>query len=531
MDDKASAIVKRLSQQKALREPHESTYRQCFDYSYPLRGDGFQGQVVGATDGQNKQAKILDSTLTDSCDQLAASVVSGLTPSSSLWFGVDVDRSTDLDKKWLGEASKTLFKQIHSSNFDAEALECMLDMIPAGYFALYVDEDKEKGGFSFQQWPISQVYFTATKPGKPVDTVFREYSLSAAQAVKEFGEESLSEDIRKAATDKPDTPFLFVHAIEPRKDYKEGSKLARNLPVASCHVEVKAKKVVRESGYHEMPVIIGRWRKINGRSEYTIGPVFNALPDAKQLNNLMFNENAATDLAVAGMWIAEDDGVLNPRTVKVGPRKVIVANSVDSMKPLMTGADFNVSFTIKANLQAQIRRVMMADQLPPMDGPIRTATEFNVRIAMIRQLLGPIFGRLMAEYLQPLIERCFGIAYRNGSLGSAPESIRGKRFTVKYNSPMAKAQRQEEVSAIERYTQNVGVMAQLNPDVLDTVDFDVASEIVGDALGVPAKVLRDKDAVAAIRKGRADAQEQAKAEAVMAPAAQQMAMNATGAMQ
>jgi hypothetical protein len=37
------------------------------------------------------------------------------------------------------------------------------------------------------------------------------------------------------------------------------------------------------------------------------------------------------------MWIAEDDGVLNPRTMKVGPRKVIVANSVDSMKPLDLG--------------------------------------------------------------------------------------------------------------------------------------------------------------------------------------------------
>ena len=56
MDDKASAIVKRLSQQ-TLREPHESTYRQCFDYSYPLRGDGFQGQVVGASDGQTNKLR------------------------------------------------------------------------------------------------------------------------------------------------------------------------------------------------------------------------------------------------------------------------------------------------------------------------------------------------------------------------------------------------------------------------------------------------------------------------------------------
>ena len=101
-------------------------------------------------------------------------------------------------------------------------------------------------------------------------------------------------------------------------------------------------------------------------------------------------EKAAQDLAIAGMWIAEDDGVLNPRTVKVGPRRIIVANSVDSMKPLLTGADFNVAFTAEERLQASIRKIMMADQLQPQDGPAMTATEVHVRVALIRQLLGPV---------------------------------------------------------------------------------------------------------------------------------------------
>ena len=65
-------------------------------------------------------------------------------------------------------------------------------------------------------------------------------------------------------------------------------------------------------------------------------------------------EKAAQDLAIAGMWIAQDDGVLNPRTVKVGPRRIIVANSTDSMKPLLTGSDFQVAFTAEERLQASI---------------------------------------------------------------------------------------------------------------------------------------------------------------------------------
>jgi hypothetical protein len=182
---------------------------------------------------------------------------------------------------------------------------------------------------------------------------------------------------------------------------------------ASFNVEVSGKRIVRESGYHEFPVCVPRWMKIPGGS-YGIGPVYDALPDCKELNETKRMEKAAQDLAISGMWIAEDDGVLNPRTVKVGPRRIIVANSTESMKPLLTGADFNVAFTAEERLQASIRKIMMADQLQPQDGPAMTATEVHVRVALIRQLLGPVYGRFQAEYLQPLVERCFGIAFRAG---------------------------------------------------------------------------------------------------------------------
>lgn len=524
-----AAILKRVSRLKSERARHDTVYRQCFEYSFPLRAHGFGGQEYDASSGQTKRAKLLDTTLTDAALIAASNVHTGLTPSSSQWFGLDVNGANESDKQWLDEAAKTIFRHIHASNFDAEGFEAVIDAVCAGYFVLYVDEDRERGGYHFQQWPLSQCYITASKPGKPVDTVFREYTLSATQAIAEFGEQNVSEKIRKAAIEKPDESFTFVHAIYPRQIYVVGGKLARNLPIASCQIEVGEKRVVRESGYHEMPVVVPRWMRIHSATEYGVGPVWNALPDAKELNELVFKEKAATDLAVSGMWIAEDDGVLNPRAVTVGARKVIVANSVDSMKPLLTGSDFKVGFTIKEQLQAQIRRVMMADQLPPMDGPARTATEFHMRLDLIRRLLGPVFGRFQAEYLQPLIERCFGIALRAGALGQPPESLQNRRFTVTYISPMARAQRMEEVAAIERFNANVATIAQIDGEVLDTIDFDEQARILADALGVPAKAMRDKDEVAARRDQRAQQQQAQQQMAVMAPVAQQAAIKAVGA--
>ena len=389
------------------------------------------------------------------------------------------------------------------------AFEAVLDVVCAGWFALYIDEDRENGGLRFEQWPLSGLYVAASKAGGKVDSVYRCYQLTAEQAVSEFGEKNVSPQTAKLAKDKPDEKVEFVHAIYPRQTYAVGAKMAKNMPIASCQVECGAKKIVRESGYHEMPVVVPRWMLIPDTA-YGVGPVFDALPDAKMLNAMWRMDLASGDLAIAGMWIAEDDGVLNPRTVKVGPRKIIVANSVDSMKPLQTGANFNYSEVRIEKLQARIRKTMMADQLQPQDGPAMTATEVHVRVNLIRQLLGPIYGRLQAEYLQPMIERCFGLAYRAGALLAPPESLAGRSFTVKYISPLARAQKLEDVTAMDRFEMSLANQAQFRgPEALDCYDADKANKLRANLLGVPADlIVTDRD-MQATREGRQQAAEAA----------------------
>ena len=75
---------------------------------------------------------------------------------------------------------------------DAEGYEANLDVVCAGWFALYIDEDREEGGFSFQQWPLAQCYVTSTRRDGIVDTIYRRYQLTAEQAIKEFGADKVS---------------------------------------------------------------------------------------------------------------------------------------------------------------------------------------------------------------------------------------------------------------------------------------------------------------------------------------------------
>jgi hypothetical protein len=482
---------------------------------------------MDAQQAMDRKATLMHSASTDAGRTLAAAIVSGSTPSSSVWGLLEVSNADDEGKRWLDDKAKQLHEEIHGSTFDAAAFECAMDLVAAGWFALYIDVDREQGGFTFTQWPISSVYAGSTKAGGLVDTVFREYTLTAEQCVTEFGEGAVSQDTLKKFKADPDSPVTICHAIYPRRPYVVNARLAKNMPIASCHFEVDHQHLLRESGYHEMPVIVPRWAVIPN-SVYAIGPMFDALPDARQLNELMRMDTMNAELAIAGMWIAEDDGVLNPRSVKVGPRKVIVANSVESMKQLSAGGDWQLADTRIAQLHAAIRRILMADQLQPQDGPAMTATEVHVRVGLIRQLLGPIYGRLQAEYLAPMVERCFGLAYRAGLFGMAPESLGGANLKVKYNNPLARAQKMEDVAASERLDQTLVTYASLGATVpaaaaaLDVIDFDEKLRITIDGLGVPLKATRDVDSLAAFRKARAEAQAAA-AQAAKADEMQTMA--------
>ncbi len=519
----AAACLKEGARARADRKGNEPTWREAFDYVAPGRGAGIDGDdSYDAGTDQTRRARVLSSVASEAAENLASNLVGGVVPSNSRWFDLDVDGAGEADKRWLSDVANFLWTNIHAANFDAEAFDAMLDMVCAGWFALYIGEAAE-GGFQFETWPMAQVSVRSSQPGGRVDTVFRHYKQSAEQAAKAYGFKALSERTQKLITDgKGDTLVAFVHRIKPRTVWMPGAVMAKHWPIESLVVEEQAKHIVRESGYQEMPVVVPRWSRLP-QSAYAVGPVCAALPDIRCLNRLRANQLAATDLAVAGMWIAEDDGVLNPKTVKVGPRKIVVANSVDSMKPLLTGSDFNVGFMTEDRLEAQIRKRLLADQLQAQDGPAMTAYEVHTRVALIRQLLGPIFGRMQAEFLQPLIDRCFGIAFRAGVLGAAPESLAGRNFHVKYISPMARSQKLEEVTAIERYGQFVSQqMAQGFPEARDLIDSDEANRAVADGLGVPQRIVPDKKRVQAMRDARKQDQQDQQQQAMQMQGAASM---------
>jgi hypothetical protein len=74
-----------------------------------------------------------------------------------------------------------------------------------------------------------------------IDTIYREFELSAEQIVSEFGIDNVSDKVKTALEKKPDQKFTLVQAIFPRDSKlvkgEEGKRVSTSMPIASYTIE------------------------------------------------------------------------------------------------------------------------------------------------------------------------------------------------------------------------------------------------------------------------------------------------------
>lgn len=512
MNKDAQKFCRRLGQLRLERVIYESHWSECYKFGAPERQQNFSSTSDNKGQRENERADLYDSTAADSVQVLTSMIMSGVTPANAIWFKAQPDGIDDLSEltegeRWLEDVCQFIWRNIHAANFDSESYETVTDIVTAGWGVLYIDIDRKAGGgYVFESWHPGNCFVASTRADGQIDTIYREHEMTAEAMINEYGEANCHYQVVQMARSAPDTRYKILHVIEPRKQFGAG-QINTAMPFGSYHIDTANSQIMKESGFHEFPCAVPRLRRLPN-SVYGAGQMSVALPDAKTANELMKNTVRAADLQIGGMWIAEDDGVLNPHTVRIGPKKIIIANSVDSMKRLDDGTSFQISEFLLTNLQASIRKKLMADQLPPVGTQQMTATEIHTRVELIRQMLGPMYGRLQVEYLISILDRCFGLALRAGALGQPPQELWGRNLSFKFVSPFALAQRMAEVIATEQFVASVGQMAAVEPTILDNIDFDAVAVITGTGRGVPQTIMRTSDQVEQLRKARQKAQEE-----------------------
>ena len=83
---------------------------------------------------------------------------------------------------------------------------------------------------------------------------------------------------------------------------------------------------------------------------------------------------------------------------------------------------------------------------------------------------------------------------------------------------LAQAQQAVGTNSVDRFTVNLGTIAQFKPDVLDKFDSDYWADAYSDMLGLDPQLIVPSDQVVLIRQQRAKAQQAQQAAAMAQPA-------------
>ena len=508
-------IRKRLDKLEADRGTWESHWQEILDYVMPRKAE----ITFLRSRGEKRTEVLFDSTAITANNLLAASLQGTLTSPSLPWFSLKL-RDDDANKIrdvqiWLEDTARRMYAVFNESNFNTEVHEMYLDLCSVGTSAIFVEEANEgflQGGLHFNTLHIAEYFIQENSTGR-VDTLYRKYKMTARQAVQEFGEDNVGTKIKEAVKAKPDTQFNFIHAVEPTPDYERsvGMKSKTKLPFHSCHVCFEDKMVVRVGGYNEFPYLVPRWSKATGEI-FGRSPSYNALPDIKTLNKAVEIGLKAWAKAIDPPLLVTDDGVIG--RVRMTPGGITVVRSDTAIKPLQIGSNWQITDLKENQLRTAIRQAYYSDQLQLQEGPQMTATEVQVRYELMQRLLGPTLGRFQTEFLNPLIERVFGIMMRSDALMPRPEAMGGMNMDIEYVGPLARSQRMEEAIAVERLYQLAMQVVQVDPTVMDVINHEQAIRMRATLLGVPKTVLRGEDEVAEIREQRAAAQQQAQEQAM-----------------
>jgi hypothetical protein len=327
--------------------------------------------------------------------------------------------------------------------------QAFLDLVVAGTGVLLVEEAPlgEPSAFRFAAVPLLTAVLEEGPDGR-LTTLFREARLAPATIRARFPDAAPEALPRDAAGEAELTVIEVVWPDGP---------VIRHAAILAADPDRPV--LLAQGRFSEHPCIAFRWLKAPGET-WGRGPVMKALPNIRTANKVVELVLKNASIAVTGIWQADDDGVLNPATVRLVPGAIIPkAPGSTGLTPLAAPGNFDVSQLVLGDLRQRIRAALLADRIGATQAAgQRTATEVLERAAETARLLGATYGRLQAELLTPLVTRCLGILRRRGEIPRLPAQAGGREATLRYQSPLARVQGRADAANTVLFLQSVAAL-------------------------------------------------------------------------
>jgi hypothetical protein len=544
-ESKRKSLDRRLGELTTERSSFIRHWQDLSDYILPRQA---RFTVTDRNRGDRKNTKIIDNTATLAVRTLSSGMMSGITSPARPWFSLRtgdpaLNEYTPV-KMWLDLVKSRMQEVFLRSNLYTTLPITYGDLGVFGTNAFAVLEDDEDV-IRCYPFPIGS-YALGTSYRGNTDSIYREYQMTVRQLVGQFGLANCSLAVRNAwERGNGETWIDVVHAVEPNPDYNERKAESRYKRFRSIYYErgAEGENLLREAGFDDFPVMASRW-SLTGEDVYGHSPGMDALGDIKALQLEQKRKAQAIDKMVNPPMVA-------PSSLR-NQRASLLPGDVTYVDVQSGQAGFSPAYEINPRInelmldiqdnQGRIRRAFFEDLFLMIANDQRsniTAREIQERHEEKLLMLGPVLERLNDELLDPLIDRTFNIMMRMNLLPPAPKELQGMDLSVEYTSVMAQAMKLTGITGIERFVAFAGQVAQAKPEVLDKIDFDQTLDEYAAMVGTPPSMVRDDEAVAAMRKQRAD-QEQAMQQAAIAQQGAQTAKalsetqvtdeNAVGAM-
>ena len=475
-------VIKKYENLVVKRSEISSLWHDVDTYCVPFKGKFFDGK---------DPYKLYDDTIFRAVNILVSGLYSYLTSPSSLWFKLS-SPNIQVGSKWFGEATDVLHSLFRGSNFYKEVYGFYKDLVLYGVSAIYVEFGNN---LVFRSISPKEFVFDKNIEGL-VDFFASEMKIKAIDMVGMFGNKNLPDAVIKAIDNEPDKRFDVIFAVFENKD-KKGK------PYKSVWIEKETQQTLKEGGYDTFPFFVGFWDKYNG-SHYSGSPTINALPSVILANRIVKtfwvnNEKLANpplDIPFDGYAgdIDISPGAINYRTT---------TDPNDRIQPIVTSGDINITMESIQAVRESINERLFVDLFLMLQDRTMTATEVIQRTQEKLLLLGSVIGRLLHDVFVPLVNRSLYLAIANGVIDEPPDD----NIKIEFLSPLAQSQKASEYQGIVMVLNTALQIAQVNPEIVDTINWDEMIRRVGKLYSVDERIFNSDDVVQQIRQQRAQMQQ------------------------
>lgn len=527
-EDRYRALVTRHAMLKSERSSWYAHWRDLAEHILPQSGR-FEVSDRNRSN-RSDRARIYDNTGTRAARILAAGMQAGASNPGRPWFKLTTADPDLADfhpvRLWLDDVVDRMQRVFARANTYRALHQCYEQLAVYGTAVNVLLPDAKS---VIHHYPVVTGEYCLQRDYRgDIVSLYREFQSTVSSVVREFGYENCSQETREQFdAGHLENSVDVLHVIEPRDDRHPAAgkrdienPSPRHMPWASLYLELSSSeedRFLRESGFEDFPVLAPRWI-VEGQDTYGQSPGMEALGDIRQLQHEQLRKGQAIDYKVRPPLqvpneLKDRKGVMFPGGVSYAMPGTALPYSqstphggVRSM--FEVNLDLNDLREDIIDVRGRINASFYADLFLALVRNDKTLTATEVAEIHEEKLLGlgPVLERLHNELLQPLIERTFAVMMREGMIPPPPSEMAGQDIDVEFVSILAQAQRAIGSNSIDRFLGTALQVAQVKPDVMDTVNVDAAMSHYGRILGVPTELLNDEDSVEAIRQARAQAQ-------------------------